>query len=350
MAPEFSARASANGFFRSVVSLRQSPVPRSAMLRSGGAIGAGFVVFLAAGQIESAVVCAVFTNFLCLSDRATPLATRVWVQILGALISTAAGATGVLVAGNDALILVTTFAFSLFAGFVHGTTPGVEAIPRYAIVCFVISAFLPVAQAGTLAAILVATILAVTTVLLDHHIRHGRRGLYVRHVRAAVTYPGSRFSVIFGVAAVIGLAVGMYWEQMRPYWVAVTTLLVMQPDRRANTVRVVQRFLGTLCGVVVAFLIVRSTPVPAREKVLLLLAVTLPFLWPLGYERNYGLGTAILSTWVLLLIDAVLPSGELVTPLFFARLSDTSIGCAVALAGSFAVRETRDNATTARAG
>ncbi len=341
------ARTGAEAFLRSVVALRSSPVPRSAMLRSGGAIGVGFLVFLAAGQIEGAVVCAVFTNFLCLSDRATPLSTRIWVQILGALLSTAAGATGLLVAGNDALILVTTFAFALFAGFVHGTSPGVEAVPRYAIVCFVISAFLPVANAGALLAILVASTLALATVLIDHHIRHGRRGAYMRHVREAVTYPGPRFSVIFGVAAVIGLAVGMFWGQIRPYWVAVTTLLVMQPDRRANTVRVVQRFLGTLCGVILAFVIVQGTPVIAREKMLLLLAVTLPFFWPLGYERNYGLGTAILSTWVLILIDAALPNNALVAPLFLARLSDTSIGCAVALVGSFAVWETREDPAAA---
>jgi hypothetical protein len=266
------------------------------------------------------------------------------VQILGALLSTLAGAVGALVAGNDALILVTTFAVALFAGFVHGTTPGVEAIPRYALLCFVISAFLPVAQVGTLVAIGVATTLAVATVLLDHHIRHGRRGGYTQHVRAAVTYPGPRFSVIFGAAAVSGLALGMFFGQLRPYWVALTTILVMQPDRRANTVRVIQRFLGTLCGVILAFVIVQSTPVAAREKVMLLLVVTLPFFWPLGYERNYGLGTAILSTWVLILIDTALPRGDLVTPLFLARLSDTSIGCAVALVGSLVVYETRDEA------
>ena len=347
MTPALPARARAGAFLRSVAALRRGPVPRSAMLRSGGAINVGFLIFLAAGQLEAAIVCAVFTNFLCLCDRATPLATRIGVQILGALLSTAAGATGALVAGNDALVLVTTFALALFAGFVHGTTPGVEAIPRYAIVCFIIAAFLPVARPETLIAIGVATAVAVTTVLLDHHIRHGRRGLYVRHVRASVAYPGPRFSVIFGAAAVTGLALGMFWGQLRPYWVAVTTLLVMQPDRRANTVRVVQRFLGTLCGVVLAFVIVRSTPFAARERVLLMLIVTLPFCWPLGYERNYALGTAILSTWVLVLIDTALPRAELVAPLFLARLADTSLGCAVALIGSLAVYETRDETTRA---
>ena len=67
-------------------------------------------------------------------------------------------------------------------------------------------------------------------------------------------------------------------------------------------------------------------------------------MWPFGFERNYALGVAILSAWVLLLLDATLPSGDVATPLFLARLSNTSIGCAVALAGSFIVLESRKEA------
>jgi hypothetical protein len=326
-----------------VLGLRPGPVPRPAMLRSGGAIGLGFVIFLALGQLEAALVCAVFTNFLCLSDRADDLGTRVWVQILGALLSTAAGAVGIVVAGNEPLILVTTFALALFAGFVHGTAPGVEAIPRYALACFVVAAFLPVAHIETLWAILGGTALAIGAVVIDHHIRHGRRGRRIERMRAAVKYPGPRFSFVYGSAAVCGLALGLVWGQTRPYWATITTLLVMQPDRRANTVRVIQRFLGTLFGVVLAFLIVRLMPSPVRPQGLLILVIVLPFLWPLGFDRNYGLGVAILSTWVLILIDTALPEAELVTPLFLARLSDTAIGCAVALAGSFVVYEATED-------
>ena len=81
-------------------------------------------------------------------------------------------------------------------------------------------------------------------------------------------------------------------------------------------------------------------PAAARSHALLLLAVVLPFVWPFGFDRNYGLGVAIISTWVLVLIDTALPPGELIGPLFLARLGNTSIGCALALAGSFVVYET----------
>ena len=153
------------------------------------------------------------------------------------------------------------------------------------------------------------------------------------------TDPGPRFSVTYGTAAVCGLGIGLLWGETRPYWVTITTLLVMQPDRRANTVRVIQRFSGTILGVVVAFLINQAVPLGMHPGAFLMLGVILPFLWPLAFERNYGLGVALLSAWVLILINFALPEGEMVIPVFLARLSDTAIGCAVALAGSFVVYE-----------
>ena len=159
-------------------------------------------------------------------------------------------------------------------------------------------------------------------------------------VRANVSYPGPRFSVMYACAALCGMVVGLTWSDVRPYWATVTTLLVMHPDRRANTVRVAQRFIGTLAGVVAAFMVVRGLPDAVRQPGVLLFVLTLPFLWPLGYDRNYALGVAVLCAWVLLLIDTALPPGELATPLFLARLSDTAVGCAIALAASLVAIET----------
>ncbi len=338
----FLTDSHAAALVREIGGLSYGPLPRSAMLRNGGAIGAGFLVFVAFGHPEAAVICAIFTNFLCLTDRASSLASRLWVQAVGATMSIALGAFGTVVAGNDPLILVTTFALALVAGFIHGTSPGIEAIPRYALSSFVAAAFLPVGNLGVLAAVLVATAFSIIAIRIDHHVRHGRRGIRIERANSVVRYPGPRFSVVYGIAAVCGLGIGLFWNQARPYWVTITTLLVMQPDRHANTVRVVQRFVGTIAGVVAAFLLTHFAPEPLRPALYVLAGVILPFLWPLGFDRNYGLGIAILSAWILLLINFALPPGELVIPLFLARLSDTAIGCAVALAGSFIVTESAE--------
>jgi len=330
-----------------VVAVRASPLPLSAMLRSGFAVGACFLAFVLDGRPEAAVIAAVFTNLLCLADRALTLRGRLWVQIVGATLSASAGAVGTLIAGNDPLILVTTFAFALFAGFVHGTLPGVEALPRYAIVCFIAAAYLPLGGADTLVAVAVGSASAIAAVGIDDYLRNGRRGARIARINAAVSYPGPRFSIAYGAASVCGLAIGLFWGQSRPYWVTITTLVVMQPDRRASMVRALQRFIGTLLGVVMAFGVTQVLPVSIRTDGLMVLAVVLPFVWPLGFERNYGLGVAILSFWVLLLIDFALPPTDLVVPVFLARLSDTAIGCAVALAGGLVVFETREAEATA---
>ena len=329
-------------FAREIGAVRYGPLPRSAMLRNGCAIGAGFLTFIALGFPEAAVTCALFTNFLCLTDRAPSLRARLWVQAVGATLSITFGAIGTLITGNDPLILVTTFALALFAGFIHGTRPGVEAIPRYALSCFVAAAFIPVGSLGVLAALLVAAAFSIIAIRLDDYIRHGRRGIRIARANSAVRYPGPRFSIVYGICAVCGLGIGLLWNQTRPYWVTITTLLVMQPDRHANTVRVVQRFAGTIVGVVLAFGVTQSVPEPMRAAASIVLGVALPFVWPLGFDRNYGVGIAIIGAWVLVLINFALPSTEEVIPVFLARLSDTAIGCAVALAGSLVVYETQD--------
>ena len=339
MTRHFIIGSQLGGFLREIGAMRYGPLPRSAMLRNGAAIGAGFLTFIAFGYPEAAVICAVFTNFLCLTDRAPSLRARLWVQAVGATLSIAFGAVGTLITGNDPLILVSTFALALFAGFIHGTLPGVEAIPRYSLSCFVAAAFLPVGNLGVLAAVLVGTAFSIVAIRVDDHIRHGRRGIRIARANSEVRYPGPRFSIVYAIAAVCGLGIGLLWNQTRPYWVTITTLLVMQPDRHANTVRVVQRFIGTLVGVVVAFAVTHVVPAPIRPGVLVLLGVLLPFFWPLGFDRNYGLGIAIIGAWVLILINFALPATEEVIPVFLARLSDTAIGCAVALAGSLVVYE-----------
>lgn len=321
--------------------MRSGPLPWAAMLRSGCSIALGFCVFLALRQPEPAIICAFFINFLCLADRAEGAATRVGVQAAGGLLFVVLGGLGLAASGHVILIVALVFVVALVAGFVHGTAPGLEALPRFGLCCLVVTAFVPLDVALSFVAALSGTAIAIATVLVDDLARRGRRGAYIAKVNASAERPGPRFSLIYGFAAAIGLVLGVQWGGAKPYWVTLTTLLVMQPDRRANTVRVAQRFLGTIAGVVFAFVAVRFLPEAIRFGGLLVLVLSLPFLWPLGFERNYGLGVAVLSAWVLILLDTALPDAGLISSLFRARLSDTAIGCVLALAGSFAFFEVR---------
>ena len=221
---------------QAVCGFRSGPTPVAAMMRSGCAIGAGFLLFLALGRADAGVVCAFFTNFLCLCDKADHVVTRVWVQVIGALVFTALGAVGVLLAGNTPLILVTVFAGALFAGFAHSTTPGAEAVPRYGLCCLVVAAFVPVDHADALAAVLLAAPIATAIVLLDDYLRHGQRGPHMKIVLAKHQLSGSALQPgVWMRCRCAAWRVGLIWSDVRPYWVTVTTLLVNAAGSAALT-------------------------------------------------------------------------------------------------------------------
>ena len=70
-------------------------------------------------------------ELLCLADRATTLRTRVAVQAMGGVVFAVLGGLGLALSGNVALVVASVFALAVAAGYVHGTAPGLEALPRF---------------------------------------------------------------------------------------------------------------------------------------------------------------------------------------------------------------------------
>jgi hypothetical protein len=320
--------------FREVTAVTRNPVPRARMIRTGATLGVTFGVWWISGRLEEAVLAAVFTNLLVFLDHAGPLRERLGVVAAAALIQMAAGALGVLVSGSEPMILVATLGLALVAGLVHGSVPGVEMIPRNALITFIASAYLPVVavKAGA-PAVLVGALIALAGIIFDFLLRRGVRGPDLAALREAAIWPSLRFCLIYGATAILGLLLGKAIGTDRPYWITITILVVMQPDRAAGLRRSIQRLLGTLLGVALGFLIAAAAPEAYRLAVFLVFIFALPFVWPLGFARNYGIGVAILSAWILTLLDFALPR-SLASELFLARLFDTAIGCALALAAT----------------
>jgi hypothetical protein len=325
---------------KEVVEISSDPWPVARMLRSGGTVATGYLLLSLLGHGEDGVICAVFANLLVFLDQAGPIRERLSVMALSALLSAAAGALGAVIAGSLPLVLIITFALALVAGFVHGSLPGVEMMPRNALICLVAGAYLPGLTLDVGIGVGMGTLCALVGALIDDAIRKGERGPALAKLRQFLSFPGPRFSAVYGTAAVCGLALGNLLGGMNPHWVTITTLVVMQPDRRANARRALQRFLGTTAGVIGAFIIALLVPEAIRRPVLFVLTLVMPFIWPLAFVRNYGYGVAIFSTWILLLLDLVLPPNLSVAALFGARLADTTLGCTLALAGSLLVYET----------
>ncbi len=322
---------------RDAATITDIPWPVARMVRGGGSIVAVLLFGLLQGKEAVALIGAIFAYLLTFVDQPTRFDERILVLALAGAVFASAGAIGLSLHGDDAMLVVATFGLALVAGFVHGSLPGLEIIPRHGLICLVAGAHLdlPAGEAAEAAFLALASVLM--GVVVDDAIRHGVRGPSLAALRAMTQYPGPIFSAVYGSAAAVGLLIGFSWGGTRPYWVTITTLVVMQPDRKASVRRVVQRLFGTIAGVLVAMALAAILHDPVRLPVLFGLLFTLPFVYPLAFVRNYAVGVAVVSVWVLVLIDLGLPSGEPLMPLFAARTADTALGCAIALVGSIVV-------------
>jgi len=322
-----------------ILATARVPWPLAKMMRNGLAIGVGFLSLLLARKVEGALICAFFTNLLMFADQPGSLRERLIVIGSAAAAGAFCGICGALVTHSLLLVFAGTFCLALLAGVVHGSARGIDTIPRYAAICFVAGAYLPVVNEDSVLAVGVGSLCALAAVLIDAVYRRPDAIDVVPMTGFLLVYPGLRFSLAYGLAAVCGLALGQAWGDTRPYWLTITTLLVMQPDRRTNMFRAMQRFLGTIAGVLAAFAIVYILPGNLRFHVIVVFGLITPFIWPLAYSRNYALGVAVLSIWILLLLDLALPQSLSIGVIFAARLQDTAAGCVLALIGAFIYNE-----------
>jgi uncharacterized membrane protein YccC len=322
-----------------VLSIRDAPLPFARMSRTGLSIGLGFIGLAAAGHLEAAVICALVLNQLVFVDQLGPIRERLRVLIVAACCYAAAGALGGLIGGAPFVLLAAIFAFASFAGLVHGSLPGVEMIPRNALICLVVGSYLPALGAQVVLGVVSGAALAILGAYCEHKFRPNIHGISLAQARATIAYQHPSFGLVYGAAAVGGLVLGYITGDVKPYWVTITTLVVMQPGRRANSLRATQRFLGTITGVAVAYLLALVTAGLGIREILSACALAAPFLWPLAFARNYGLGVAVLSFWILSLLDLALPPEGNIAALFESRLADTAIGCALALTANLLVLE-----------
>ncbi|MFD9123402.1 FUSC family protein [Kitasatospora sp. NPDC059571] len=126
-----------------------------------------------------------------------------------------------------------------------------------------------------------------------------------------------------GLAVLLGLGHG--------YWAAISAAAVLHSvNVRTTAQRAVQRTLGTLAGLLIAFGVLAAQPGP---NVLVLAIVLLEFLLEYVVVRNYGLGVVFLTPLALLLSDLAFPAPaeSLVRDRLLASLLGIAVGLLCAL-------------------
>ncbi|GLQ46451.1 TIGR01666 family membrane protein [Dyella lipolytica] len=144
-------------------------------------------------------------------------------------------------------------------------------------------------------------------------------------VAIQLTPRSSRFrhALRLAVALMAGYGILHLVHPQHGYWILLTTLLVCQPSYGATRMRMLQRVLGTVIGVVIGWATLRLLPTAHWQLLLIVLSGVVFFAARL---RRYSIATAAITVFVVLCFNQAGNGYEVMWP----RLLDTLIGAAIA--------------------
>jgi len=135
----------------------------------------------------------------------------------------------------------------------------------------------------------------------------------------------ARFTARLAVLMMLGVAIFEYWHIPRGYWLALTIVVVLQPDYGSTRQRAAQRLIGTLVGGVLASLLLWLKLPP-----LVLMTATAATIFGFSYmlRKNYAIAVFFITLMIVLLTEAT----NVVTIEFtISRLVATAAGGALAM-------------------
>jgi hypothetical protein len=146
--------------------------------------------------------------------------------------------------------------------------------------------------------------------------------------------PSRLILVRIALGSVAAGALGLWLGINRTYWIVLTVVAVLQksPEWQATQLRAVHRVLGTLFGVGLFAALVALEPGTVQ---LVALLAALQFATEIVVTRHYGVALLLITPMALLI--SVTAGSQPWRVLAGARLVDTLIGAAVALAASWLV-------------
>ncbi|MGL5186587.1 MAG: YccS family putative transporter, partial [Plesiomonas shigelloides] len=153
---------------------------------------------------------------------------------------------------------------------------------------------------------------------------HGIRDIWTR-IRNQLT-PGSalfRHAVRMSLVLCAGYACIMAFNMERGYWILLTSLFVCQPNYSATRLRLRQRVLGTLAGIIAGLPLLYLIPSQEGQMVLIVVLGVLFFAFR---TVQYGYATAFITMLVLFCFNLMGAGFDIAIP----RITDTLIGCGIA--------------------
>ncbi|WP_181318416.1 FUSC family protein [Photobacterium kishitanii] len=140
-------------------------------------------------------------------------------------------------------------------------------------------------------------------------------------------HPIWRYVARMGIIFAVGSGIAQYFQLLRPEWVVLTMVLVLQPGFVATKSRVWQRCIGTIGGLVFAVIVIKSgLPVGAMQLItLMLIPISLTLIL-----RYYVVAVGGFCAVLILALELLSHQG---LALILPRLIDCFVGAIVVLLG-----------------
>lgn len=133
-----------------------------------------------------------------------------------------------------------------------------------------------------------------------------------------------RHSIRIALALAIGYGIMHLLDLKFGFWILLTTVFVCRPSYGATRIRLVQRMLGTVLGLLLSWVFVTLFPSLIIESIIITIAGVLF----IAYRVNrYTLSTAFITLMILCCFNQM---GNSAFVMIIPRLLDTFIGCAIA--------------------
>ncbi|PSU69396.1 FUSC family protein [Photobacterium phosphoreum] len=143
----------------------------------------------------------------------------------------------------------------------------------------------------------------------------------------SLRHPIWRYVARMGIIFAVGSGIAQYFQLLRPEWVVLTMVLVLQPGFVATKSRVWQRCIGTIGGLIVAVVVIKSgLPVGAMQLItLMLVPISLTLIL-----RYYVVAVGGFCAVLILALELLSHQG---LALILPRLIDCFVGAMVVLLG-----------------
>ncbi len=283
-----------------------------------------------------AVIATFAALLIALCDVGYTHRARLVTMACGAVAIVAGGAIGAHFGGHPYAHETLVTVAALAVGLLSGPHPASSTVARFFALAVVVGAGVQwlsdayfVACAGGAACAL--TVTALLWALLPRD-RTSPQDWRTRIDTAfAFDRPDVRFALALACAAAAALFAANLLALHRPYWAAVTVLMVMRREGTESLRLTLHYAVGTLLGLVVAAAIVALEPPLAA---LAAVAVGAAAVIRIALAINPSLGFSAFTVFALLLIEVALPHAGFSWTLWSTRAYDVAVGCALALAGT----------------